>query len=103
MMGADTVNGNVVLAQGSILENLGISAAPAAVQAQIVGFNLAHGLPATFPGSVPGGLVITQSKIAGFVANAGTIDGRFIVFPDPAFFPPPRQVSARGFRRPMGF
>jgi hypothetical protein len=29
MMGADTVNGNVVLAQGSILENQGISAAPA--------------------------------------------------------------------------
>ncbi len=77
MMGADTVNGNVVLAQGSILENLGISAAPVAVQAQIMGFNLTHGLPAVFPGSLPGGLVITQSKIAGFVANAGTIDGEF--------------------------
>jgi outer membrane autotransporter protein len=78
MMGADTVNGNVILAQGSILENLGISAAPPAVQAQIVGFNLGKGLPAAFPGADPGGLVITQSSIAGFVQNAGTIDGQFL-------------------------
>src|SRR5690242_12829614 len=61
MMGADTVTGNVILAQGSVLENLGISAAPAAVQGQIVAFNLTHGLPAIFPGALPGGLVITQS------------------------------------------
>jgi uncharacterized protein with beta-barrel porin domain len=78
MMGADTVNGNVILARGSILENLGISAAPPAVQAQIVGFNLGKGLPAAFPGADPGGLVITQSSIAGFVQNAGTIDGQFL-------------------------
>ena len=44
-------------------------------------FNLAKGLPAIFPGSFPGGLVITQSSIAGFVENAGTIDGRFVALP----------------------
>ena len=78
MMGADTVNGNVILAQGSFLENRGISAAPPAVQAQIVAFNLGKGLPAIFPGALPGGLIITQSSIAGFVENAGTIDGGFV-------------------------
>ena len=81
MMGADTVNGNVILAQGSFLENRGISAAPAAVQAQIAAFNLGKGLPAIFPGASPGGLVITQSSIAGFVENAGTIDGAFLIGP----------------------
>ena len=78
MMGADNVSGNVILAQGSSLENLGFAAAPAAVQGQIVAFNLSKGLPATFPGSFPGGLVITQSSIAGFVENAGHIHGELI-------------------------
>jgi uncharacterized protein with beta-barrel porin domain len=78
MMGADTVNGNVILAQGSFLENRGISAAPPAVQAQIAAFNLGKGLPAIFPGALPGGLIITQSSIAGFVENAGTIDGGLV-------------------------
>jgi len=78
MIGADTVNGNVILAQGSFLNNLGFAAAPAAVQGQIVAFNLSRGLPAIFPGNLPGGLVITQSSIAGFVANGGTIHGGFI-------------------------
>jgi hypothetical protein len=75
MMGADTVNGNVVLAQGSFLDNLGISAAQPRIAAQIMAFNLGKGLPATFPGNFPDGLVITQSSIAGFVENAGTIHG----------------------------
>ncbi|MBV9518173.1 MAG: hypothetical protein JO068_08625, partial [Hyphomicrobiales bacterium] len=75
LMEADTVTGNVILAQGSVLENLGFAAAPAAVQAQIVAFNLAHGLPAIFPGNLPGGLVISRSSIAGFVENAGNIHG----------------------------
>ena len=34
-----------------------------------------------FPGASPGGLIITQSSIAGFVENAGTINGPFLIGP----------------------
>ena len=70
--------GNIIVPQGvTVTSSLGIAAASAAVQAQIVAFNLAHGIPAAFQDPFSG-VEVTQSSLSGQVVNNGTITAALI-------------------------
>ena len=70
--------GNIIVPQGdTVTSSLGIGAAPAAVQAQIAAFNLAHGIPAAFQDPFSG-VEVTQSSLSGQVVNNGTITAALI-------------------------
>jgi hypothetical protein len=76
--------GNIIVPQGVTVTSLGIVAAPAAVQAKIAAFDLAHGIPVAFQDPFSG-VEVTQSSLSGQVVNNGTITAGLIARGLPQF------------------